>query len=422
MSSVKLQQAPALPRLLAGLLRVQLIAWASGMQAVHPAGELHLEAKRGGAYAADPATTCAHGMCSVEFMPYRDMDNEEGAEVPVVGGDLHSEVSKSLPPTPWMTTLQKISCTKSRGDDLNTNNFIYCAKHRTMIYSPSLKLAYIKTGKAASTAFFTYFRNAFVDAEVVDTADPDWLDQMPQTVFFFTFVREPVSKQLASYAEVDAIHYPNEKDSSTFANSTFHSVSRNKNGGTTRYLRFLHDLVEGRFGYKPDDVAEDSSVRHASSQLASTCTHGLHFIGHLENIEVDWATIQELAGVPLENRSVAIPKVHDGEAETHRLYAQDEGVKPSDLVLLRMCRVYRADFDCLGYPMPEVCMKKRKEGAEMDQEIETAFNARFTGELLPGSARRAREPTRADERAAVAVTPMEPVEDEDVDSVKITLH
>lgn len=372
-----------------------------------------MEAKRGGDHtghgqaAAEPSRRCAHGTCSVEFMPYLDIYNGEGE--PRKGGDLRAEASNSLLPTPWMLPLQSRACTQSRGEDLTTNLFIYCSKHRNVIYSPSLRLAYVKTGKAASVAFFTYFQKSFTDAIVVDTADPDWVEKMPEKVFFFTFVREPVSKHLASYAEVDAVHYPKEKHTSTFSNTTFPLVPRDRHGGTTRYLKFLHDLVLGRFGYKPDDVADDSSIRHASSQLASTCTHGLHFIGHLENIEADWANIQELADVPLENRSIAIPKVHDGETQRNRYYAQDEAVEPSDAVLLRLCRVYRADFDCLGYPLPEVCARRRQEGEKLDDMIDNAF--RFN--LLRTEDKRQHAP-------AAAAANEEPVED--VEPAEITPH
>lgn len=309
-----------------------------------------------------------HSQCTVEFTPYSEIYNQADlAAGTLQGSGVLPSTSSSMKPTPWMLAFESPECTLSRGHDYATSLFIYCVREKNIIYSPSMKLAYIKTGKAASTAFMTYFKSAFWDAQEVNTALPGWMDKMPTDLFYFTFVREPIMKQLAGYAEIDAVHML--QDDVKFENASFKEIDRSVAGGSARYMKFLEDLTSGGLG-----LINGSNVsRHASSQLASTCTHGMHFIGHLENLDADWNAIQEMAGVPMVNRSAAIPKKHEREKDMYVHYAEDEAVLQTREVLLRMCRVYRSDFACLGYEMPSVCKRVLRRGGRLDKTIDVAL-------------------------------------------------
>ena len=74
-------------------------------------------------------------------------------------------------------------------------------------WSPSAKLVYLKTAKAGSVSFKGYFAEHFNDAVFEDEIGTE-ADAAALTdgLFGFTFVRDPMGRALAAYAEVDAVH------------------------------------------------------------------------------------------------------------------------------------------------------------------------------------------------------------------------
>ena len=76
----------------------------------------------------------------------------------------------------------------------------YC-KRKPLMFSPSHRLAYMKTPKAASISIQELFQKQFPDT-VWLTAD----QSLPADTRVFTFVREPVSRVVAAYAEIDVAY------------------------------------------------------------------------------------------------------------------------------------------------------------------------------------------------------------------------
>merc|ERR1719223_2211474 len=62
---------------------------------------------------------------------------------------------------------------------------------------PKHKLAYMKIPKAASTAFWYFFKKHFPDSEEISPS------KLPNDAYVFTFAREPFEQKLAGFAEVD---------------------------------------------------------------------------------------------------------------------------------------------------------------------------------------------------------------------------
>lgn len=238
-----------------------------------------------------------------------------------------------------------------RHDHSRKGNLIYDTVE-PLIYSPSLKIAYLKTPKSASESFFNYFQSFYSDSVMLAPNGT-----LPEGTFVFTFTQNPVRHALEAYAEIDALKRP-EHPVAAGATTTFQEVDR-ENNGTDRFLAFLDDLKEKRFG--DFSTAENWSPAHAASQLATIAMARrskrriVNYIGHIENIVDDWAYIQRRAHIPEENRTVAHRLDNDAGATTPE-YAADLNVERTPEVLQAICTMYAADFACLGYQPPPACL------------------------------------------------------------------
>lgn len=239
-----------------------------------------------------------------------------------------------------------------RHDNSRKENLIYDSVE-PLIYSPSLKIAYLKTPKSASESFFNYFQSFYSDSVMLGPNDT-----LPNGTFVFTFTQNPVRHALEAYAEIDALkRSAHPVAAGTF--TTFQEVDREINNGTGRFLAFLDDLKEKRFGER--STAKNWSPAHAASQLASIAMARrskrriVNYIGHIENIVEDWAYIQRRANIAEENRTAAHRLDSDAGVTTPE-YAVDLNVERTPEVLQAICTMYAADFVCLGYQPPPACL------------------------------------------------------------------
>jgi len=245
--------------------------------------------------------------------------------------------------TPWEKYFNRDVCLKHREQDAKSSYFVWCQDNKPIIYSRKYNFAYMKTPKAASTAFFAYFKKMFGDAKEIEH------EQLPDDAYVFTFVRRPLEQKLSAFAEVD-LKQEAHKEYGNNQKTKFQDVERGLDAGRARFSAFLDDLKERRFS-----PLDKRMPMHAASQIAGVlCTRKVDFIGHLERATVDWARIQKDANLPQEKRTKVVPIVHEGEKQ---IYEYDEHVKLNTMLEDKICSMYQSDFACLGYTAPQHCQK-----------------------------------------------------------------
>ena len=237
----------------------------------------------------------------------------------------------------------------------------FFCKARPVLYSASAKLAYMKTPKAASLAIQDLFQKQFPDYRWAEAREA-----LPNGTFVFTFVRSPLQRVMSAYAEIDVAYALRASQEQRNAmRTTFHHIKRQA-GDARRLLAFLDDLLDHRFG---GDDREHWMPTHAYPQVNFVCAHRIHFIGHLENQDTDWAEVQARAGIPIASRT-GFPHGHTtsnrtavaanlssptcNRACTLKLADQQLPQEPPH-ALQRECDAFASDFLCLGYPMPKEC-------------------------------------------------------------------
>ena len=256
----------------------------------------------------------------------------------------------------------------------------YCKGH-PLLFSPSRRLAYLKTPKAASLAIQDHFQRTFQDYRWVDAHE-----SLPNGTIVFTFVRDPVKRLMSAYGEIDiayAMRAPPEVRS--IMRTTFDKIKRQvpgdaSGGGAPRLLAFLDDLVDHRFG--GDDRAHWMPT-HAYPQLNFLCMQRVDFIGRLETQDADWHALQALAHIPTFERT-GFPRGHSSTNKTRApgvsvidsvhnpnataitcracsLKLADEKLPASPQVLPRICSLFASDFFCLGYALPSECQNISNE-------------------------------------------------------------
>lgn len=254
-------------------------------------------------------------------------------------------------PTPWYRHWKSRHCEKQKHRDAKSNYYMYCHTASEVYYSPSLKFGYVKTPKSASTAFRKLFLEGFADTEVGLYDEMD----LPEDAVMFTFVRNPLRQKLAAIAEIDAL-YANRmyKDQASTMNTTFQWVDRSVDNGRARLRAFLDDVNRRRFG---DPTPEHWSPAHVRTQTAvAVCARRkLNFIGHLEQLDVDWQAVQALARIPSANRTRPISAEHANLVQEFPEYHAAEHVELHDYEKRAMCGLFASDFVCLGYEIPQVC-------------------------------------------------------------------
>ena len=160
-----------------------------------------------------------------------------------------------------------------------------------IFWSQHAKIAYVKTAKAGSVSIKDYMHKHLGPI----TKLTDTMAALPADVFTFTFVRDPVERAFAAYAEVDGIHrvratggdFKVEHDfvwsQAPDVRPRYSRVDRALAGGETRFLAYLDDLVEGRLPIE----WEPSHSRPVADHLRGGGSH-LSFIGRLEDLKWDW--------------------------------------------------------------------------------------------------------------------------------------
>lgn len=251
-------------------------------------------------------------------------------------------------PTPWENAWFSDACKRRRKIQNRSKYYIFCQPNVPLLYSPSLKIAYMKTPKAASTSFAEHFLTKFNDTVMGTARELD----LPEDTFVFTFVRNPMAQKLAAYAEIDIVYqeklFPHRKPS---MHTTFQWVDRHANEGRSRFVAFLNDIRMKRFGQaRPSNW----SPSHFRSQLAApVCGGKIDFIGHLEHLEADWRAVQMLAKIPEHLRTQAIRVDHT--ADQSEDYTADEKIDLGASEKRQLCDLFKADFICLGYEAPPEC-------------------------------------------------------------------
>jgi len=252
-------------------------------------------------------------------------------------------------PTPWRESYFTEKCQQRRKQESLSHYFIFCQPNVPVLYSPSLKIAYMKTPKAASTSFAEHFLTRYSDTVMGTMQELN----LPNDTFVFTFVRDPMAQKLAAYAEIDVVYQENLFAHRKVAmHTTFQWVDRQNNDGRSRFVAFLDDIRMKRFGKA---FPTNWSPSHFRSQLAAPfCSDRLNFIGHLEHLETDWQAIQALANVPEQMRTEAIRVDHAGNQSAN--YRADEKLALGSSEKMQLCDLFKSDFLCLGYQVPPECV------------------------------------------------------------------
>ena len=238
----------------------------------------------------------------------------------------------------------------------------FFCKSRPVLFSPSRRLAYVKTPKGASLAIQDLFQKQFTDYRWAEAHE-----ELPEGTVVFTFVREPLKRAMSAYAEIDVAYALRASPEVHMAMRTAFDKVPRKSGAreTPRVLAFLDDLVDHRFG---GEDREHWMPTHAYSQLNYICQHRIDYVGHLENQDADWAAIQEIARLPPALRT-PFPHAHDSSVHKSNatnasvtvcnraceLKAADQKAPLTPALLQRLCDIFASDFLCLGYSMPAGC-------------------------------------------------------------------
>jgi len=248
--------------------------------------------------------------------------------------------------TPWRHYWNSEACVKKRKVQKESPYFLFCHGHAPMIWTPKHKLAYMKTPKVASTAFWYFFRTHFPDSEEILP------ENLPKDVYVFTFVRDVFEQKLAGFAEVD-LKQLSGAETKLDRFTTFQHVLPKVRNNRARFNAFLQDIWLQRF--HPEDGRKPG---HAGSQIGGAlCSHKLDYIGHLEHLTGDWDRIQAHANLPMHLRTKALPIVHADTSENRPSYRRDESIVLTKKLKLRICKIYRSEFACLGYKAPSICSK-----------------------------------------------------------------
>jgi len=290
-----------------------------------------------------------HQNLDVRFLP------DQGQELAAVVANLSAEglqaryslaEIENKNPTPWKKYWNSKVCVQKRKAQKKSNYFLVCHSHAQIIWTPKHKLAYMKIPKAASTAFWYFFKKHFPDSEEVSA------DKLPKDAYVFTFARNIFEQKLAGFAEVDLkTQAGKEKKLDTY--TKFQHVKPSKQNGQARFSAFLDDIWLRHF-----HEADGRKPGHAGNQIGGAlCSHKVDYFGHLEHLTTDWDQIQKEANLPKHLRTKALPVVHADTSETHQRYKYDESVSMTKKLKLRVCEIFRSEFACLGYKAPSFCSK-----------------------------------------------------------------
>jgi len=99
---------------------------------------------------------------------------------------------------------------------------------------------------------------------------------------------------------------------------------------------------------------------------------------------------QQSAGHTTRNRTVERVCTHGCGLEDFSLTSQASfGADPQDQELLRtVCHIYRQDYACLGYPLPEACISQEQASQEQASQEQASQGQANQGQASQGQASR----------------------------------
>ena len=260
---------------------------------------------------------------------------------------------------------QALAETRATCDNLKCRNATWNA-----FWSKSGQMAYLETGKAASESMEAYMSALFDDVENVAT-------NLPSGTFAWTFVRDPLERAIAAYAETDAVTRrldgASEHKHAMNSDVRYVDVPTSIDSGAARFIAYLDDVVANRvpLAWRPEHS-------RPVADLLRDMPGRLKFVGKLESLERDWPALQKHAQLKSFQKTTLPPWI---PAAVRPPYDQAKAVPRSDEVLQKVCEVYAADYACFDYERPAAC-QKHTEAQEGQQSDASALSAAHKGLVL----------------------------------------
>jgi hypothetical protein len=231
-------------------------------------------------------------------------------------------------------------------------------------YLPKARLVYLAIHKSASSAIITVMRelNNTEGSEHFGTLEKHPLrcgDFAPNATVF-TFVREPLSRLRAAYAEVTFLGFKKHNRQRAMLQQHFNMELLS----VERWAQFMRELED------PAKRALLVGGLHADPQTSytggagKTCSEGgrtvpVDFVGSLDAFERDWNEL--LRSVNQHPSMWPLPSAHrtqDIQATTGKfaIKVAISHLKPSPFIIEQACKEYRVDYECLGFSLPRECV------------------------------------------------------------------
>ena len=163
-------------------------------------------------------------------------------------------------------------------------------------YCPESNVVYLPTPKACSSTLRDTLRTAFNRGCAL--MPPGTLHMIPNNAYVFTVVRNPISKVMASYREIDS-HLISHRYPETM-NANYLRLDRNAQP-INRFRAFLDDLFTGRTG---SNTAYNTFPAHAHPQYLVSCgAPHVNFTLRQESFDEGWAKMVDDMG-PIHNTAL----------------------------------------------------------------------------------------------------------------------
>ena len=256
--------------------------------------------------------------------------------------------------------------------------------HRTHVYaslSERLQAAYIWNPKAAHTSILAMFsavsRGDMKNIRIEHlgnspSSSKAVSDAIPNNYTIFTFVREPASAFLSGYAE--AAHRMltwGHTRRARGADTTFGNVDcHTPEGNRTRFSAFLDDvLARRRLGYDTYHIWPQVVKIDALPE-----PRRFHFVGKMETLNADWSSLLQLLGQKHVPPQAVNPASHQVDQCGQPITVPPEARQAA---MPKLCNLLRADYTCLGYPMPSSCHVQDAPGASSSGECSGVASAKL---------------------------------------------
>lgn len=235
-----------------------------------------------------------------------------------------------------------------------------------IFYSPSMKIAYIRTNNIMSMVFMRWFRENFPDVQ--HAFGPK---QVPPGMYSFTFTADPFLVAAVKFADAfnNASSSADEVEGEAGRRHDAKTISLGDMSHNFEHLddpsEFSDDFLK-TFSNTLSSMSEQDNLSpqaalltDAEDDLLSFGDRQIKYIGHVETIEEDWNHIQEKSNLLARNYTSA-PPVNGDRLRSLSKAMRDTKTQRSRLgqqLVLQVCHEWEVDFACLGYSKPEVCEK-----------------------------------------------------------------